>query len=188
MALAFAKTPALFKLILLLCFRIIKGSVQQINAVYWWGEPELRGDIQGTFNSSPLKSCDQTVTKRNNKTLGVLWNPVGWMKSMEFKGWKKRKNKRLKPGSTWENWGWLHILQNNGQKSELSRVTQWKKVLWFMIHGEVVIPLSHLCVCCALFLQCHPHCWWREDCCCLEYSNLHQLLFILNQLSLCLCD
>ena len=95
MALAFAKTPALFELILLLCFRIIKGSVQQINAVYWWGEPELRGDIQGTFNSSPLKSCDQTVAKRNKTTLGVLWNPVGWMKSMEFKGWKKRKNKAI---------------------------------------------------------------------------------------------
>ena len=150
-----------------------------------WAWTQLRGDRKGTFNSSPSNKLllwnPVTRLPKRNKTLGMLWNPVGWMKSTEFKGWKKRK-KRLKP-PTWENWGWLHILQNNGQKSELSRVTQWKKVLWFMIHGEVVIPLSHLCVCCALFLQCHPHCWWREDfcCCCGEYSNLHQFLFNLNQ-------
>ena len=32
-------------------------------------------------------------SKRNKTTLGMLWNPVGWMKSMEFKGWKKRRKK-----------------------------------------------------------------------------------------------
>ena len=33
-------------------------------------------------------------SKRNKTTLGMLWNPVGWMKSMEFKGWKKKKKER----------------------------------------------------------------------------------------------
>ena len=35
------KTPALFKLILPLCFRIIKGSIQQIDAVYTDGVTSL---------------------------------------------------------------------------------------------------------------------------------------------------
>ena len=106
------------------------------------------------------------------------WNP--WSLRVEKK--EERKKRSLKP-STWENWGWLHILQNNGQKSELSRVTQWKKVLWFMILGEVVIPLSHLCVCCCALYFCNVILiagWWREDFCYSEYSNLHQFIFILN--------